>query len=59
VKARIEFTASLDVEGVADMTPVDALLWVRRALLHGDKHAEGWTTHSADLRAIDVVRDDD
>jgi hypothetical protein len=59
VKTRIEFTAFLDVEGASDMSPVDAAVWVRKALLYGDKHADGWTLHSSDLRMVETVGDDE
>ncbi|MFF9525404.1 hypothetical protein ACF1DV_25995 [Streptomyces achromogenes] len=59
MKTRIEFTAFLDVEGITNMNPVDAVVWVRKALLCGDKHADGWALHSSDLRTIEVVGDDE
>lgn len=59
MKTRIEFTATLDVEGATGMTPVTALDWVAAALLYGDKHGDGFSVHSPDLRTIEVVGDDD
>jgi hypothetical protein len=59
MKTRIEFTAFLDVEGVEDMSPVDAARWVRGTLAAGDKHVDGWCFHSSDLRMVETVGDDE